>query len=236
MIKQVLDRDFVLRHLNIIGEHLDREIDLQQSGDAQALQRACRTGVTASDLVQAKTALAQAQDNPKAREIRAGQQVFLPPDATTSSLQTAMQRTLIERQPEMLVAPATLQPSSAPITDVAIAAANEENIFEQFGPADLGWLSVGFASILKLLRGPRKFTPDPAPPCKIANSSRLILLSDWGTGIPRARKVAESARVYLEEAARAGTEVHVIHLGDVYYSGFAAEYDAHFLPFWPVRP
>ena len=235
MIKQVLDRDFVLRHLNTLGEHLDREIDLQQRGDSGALERARRTGVTTSDLAQAKTALVEAQNDPKAREIREGPQVFLPPDATTSSLQTAIQRTLIERQPEMIVAPKTLQPSSAPITDVAIAAASEENIFEQFGPADIGWLSVGFASILKLLRGTRGFTPDPAPPCKIANSARLILLSDWGTGIPRARKVAESARAYLEKAERAGTEVHVIHLGDVYYSGFAAEYDAHFLPFWPVR-
>jgi hypothetical protein len=65
---------------------------------------------------------------------------------------------------------------------------------------------------------------------------RLILLADWGTGVPRARKVAEAARAYLDEAAGAGVEVHVIHLGDVYYSGWAEEYDRHFLPFWPVKP
>ena len=40
----------------------------------------------------------------------------------------------------------------------------------------------------------------------------------------------------VEEAAAKGIETHAIHLGDVYYSGWAAEYDAHFLPFWPVLP
>ena len=64
----------------------------------------------------------------------------------------------------------------------------------------------------------------------------MILLADWGTGVPRARKLGESARQYLEQANQTGTEVHVIHLGEVYYSGFPAEYDTHFLPFWPVHP
>ncbi len=99
----------------------------------------------------------------------------------------------------------------------------------------MGWLSVGFASILKLLRGARPFTPHPAPPYRMGNRARLILMADWGTGVPRARKLAQSARRFLEEGARDGADVHAIHLGDVYYSGYAAEYDDHFLPFWPVR-
>ena len=31
-------------------------------------------------------------------------------------------------------------------------------------------------------------------------------------------------------------EQHVIHLGDVYYSGWPEEYEDHFLPNWPVAP
>src|SRR5262249_24840634 len=93
-----------------------------------------------------------------------------------------------------------------------------------------------FAALIKLLQGAREFTPNPAPPCTMANSARLIMLADWGTGVPRARKLGDSVRRYLEEAGDAGTEAHDIHLGEVYDSGWASEYDGHFLPFWPVRP
>src|SRR5215472_6408106 len=216
MIKQVLDRDFVLRHLNAFGTYLDQEVQLHDSGDADALERARQAGVTVDDLRQAKAALGQAQSDPKASEIRAGQQVFLPPHATVSALQTALQCHLIERQPAMIGSPGELQPGNDPITDLSITGASDtDTLFEQFGPVDIGWISVGFAALVKLFRGARKFTPNPAPPCAIGNSARLIVLADWGTGVPRARKLGESARRYLEEAAAAGREVHVIHLGDV---------------------
>jgi hypothetical protein len=64
----------------------------------------------------------------------------------------------------------------------------------------------------------------------------VVLLADWGTGVPRAQDVANSARRFVEEADRLGRDVHVIHLGDVYYSGYKFEYDAHFLKYWPVHP
>jgi hypothetical protein len=40
----------------------------------------------------------------------------------------------------------------------------------------------------------------------------------------------------VEEGVVAGREVHVIHLGDVYYSGWKREYKKRFFPYWPVRP
>lgn len=237
MIEQVLDRDFMLRQSKDFGAGLEHEIQLLQAGDAGAVARAAQTGVTPDDLRVAKAALDQAQTNPKASEIRSGQEVFLPPDATASALQTALQQHLFQRRPDMLERPENLLPASDAITDVSIAGASEtENLFEQFGPVDIGWVSTGFASLVKLFRGARPFTQVPAHPCKIANSARIILLADWGTGVPRARKVGEAARLCLEQAAQAGREVHVIHLGDVYYSGWDAEYDDHFFPFWPVRP
>ena len=237
MIKEILDPDFMKRHVAAFGPYLDQEIQRQQNGDADALDRARQTGVSTDDLANAKTALTQAQGDPHASEVRPGQQVFLPPDATTSALQTAIQRHLFDRQPAMIGSPGDLAPGDHPITDISIAGADEtDTIFEQFGPADIGWISVGFALLVKLFRGTRTFTPDPAPPCTISNTARLILIADWGTGVPRARKLGVAARRYLDQARIAGNEVHVIHLGDVYYSGFAAEYDAHFLPFWPVQP
>jgi hypothetical protein len=237
MIRQMLDRDFMLRHMKAFGKYLEQESQLQKTGDAGALERAGQAQVTPADMQQAQAALAQAQGDPKAAEIREDQQVFLPPHAAASALQTALQRHLLERQPALVGAPTDLQPGDEPITDLSVTGADDtDTLFEQFGPVDIGWISVGFASLVKLFRGARPFTPNPAPPCTIGNAARLILLADWGTGVPRARKLGESARQYLEQANQAGTEVHVIHLGDVYYSGFAAEYDTHFLPFWPVHP
>jgi hypothetical protein len=237
MIKQLLDRDFVLRHLNAFGTYLDQETKLNARGDPDALDRASKAGVTVDDLGQAKAALIQAQSDPQASVLRPGQQVFLPAHPTVSALQSAIQNHLLEKQPGMIGSPGDLPPGDAPITDLSLITESDgDTLFEQFGPADIGWISVGFAALVKLFRGARPFTPNPAPQCTIGNSVRLILLADWGTGVPRARKLGGSARQYLEQAATAGTEVHVIHLGDVYYSGWAAEYEAHFLPFWPVQP
>jgi hypothetical protein len=65
---------------------------------------------------------------------------------------------------------------------------------------------------------------------------RLVMVGDWGSGLPRARKVAQEMRKFVQESLAAGIECHVIHLGDVYYSGFEYEYKKRFLPFWPVEP
>jgi hypothetical protein len=61
------------------------------------------------------------------------------------------------------------------------------------------------------------------------------MVGDWGSGLPRAQRVAEHMRTEIEDALGQGRQVHVIHLGDVYYSGFAREYRNRFLRYWPVR-
>lgn len=32
-----------------------------------------------------------------------------------------------------------------------------------------------------------------------------------------------------------GREVHALHLGDLYYSGWKEEYQTRFMPYWPVK-
>ena len=75
-----------------------------------------------------------------------------------------------------------------------------------------------------------------APVVSIADQARLIVVGDWGSGIPRAQKIAEHMRTYIDEGVCAECRnVHVVHLGDVYYSGWRREYEKRFLPFWPVK-
>ena len=66
--------------------------------------------------------------------------------------------------------------------------------------------------------------------------ARLILAGDWGSGLPRAQRVATAMRAEMEQGQREGVDTHVIHLGDVYYSGWEYEYENRFLKHWPVRP
>jgi hypothetical protein len=68
----------------------------------------------------------------------------------------------------------------------------------------------------------------------IADRARLIILGDWGTGLPRARKVADQIRNVLEQGREERLEQHIVHLGDVYYSGWKREYENRFLAHWPV--
>jgi hypothetical protein len=39
----------------------------------------------------------------------------------------------------------------------------------------------------------------------------------------------------IAEGKADGREVHVLHLGDVYYSGWKEEYASRFMPYWPVK-
>lgn len=98
--------------------------------------------------------------------------------------------------------------------------------------SDPGWLTSGFAMAVRLFRGRVEWVDRP-PTVKIDNNARIVLVGDWGSGIPRAKQVADQIRVVLDEDK--GRQRHVVHLGDVYYSGSKREYERNFLNLWPVR-
>ena len=89
---------------------------------------------------------------------------------------------------------------------------------------------------IRKFRKRRAFNITPPPSIKIDGQARVILVGDWGSGLPRAQKVAKAIRVYVEQNLDAQRDVHVVHLGDVYYSGWDYEYEKRFLPYWPVHP
>lgn len=73
----------------------------------------------------------------------------------------------------------------------------------------------------------------PPQAAALADDARLVLVGDWGTGEGVALAVAEQMRLQIEAAG--GREVHVVHLGDVYYAGTRWEAHHRFLDHWPVR-
>jgi hypothetical protein len=103
-------------------------------------------------------------------------------------------------------------------------------------PADPDWvIKIARSMLSHLARGNHPFNPRPAE-YAISDSARLVVVGDWGTGLPRARAVASYMAEEVADALAHWREAHVIHLGDVYYSGLPSEIRQHVLACWPVTP
>jgi predicted phosphodiesterase len=86
------------------------------------------------------------------------------------------------------------------------------------------------------IRGRAKFVDRPAEPPRLSDNARIILFGDWGSGLPRARRVADRIKEQLNDRTAERRQKHVIHLGDVYYGGEKGEYLENLLEPWPVVP
>jgi hypothetical protein len=104
----------------------------------------------------------------------------------------------------------------------------------RFEPTDAGWvINVGEAMLDRLAKGTHEFNETPARH-EISDDARILVVGDWGTGLLRAKAVATFMAEEVAEALAAGRQVHVVHLGDVYYSGLPEECRRHVLALWPV--
>jgi hypothetical protein len=104
-----------------------------------------------------------------------------------------------------------------------------------FTPDDPDWYVFIAKGVLeRLAEGNAPFNEAPAEYGDVAEDARLVVVGDWGTGLPRARDVAALMQKSIGEALAGGRQVHVLHLGDVYYSGLETEDQRRFLDRWPV--
>jgi hypothetical protein len=158
---------------------------------------------------------------------------FIPSDRLQSQLQSALEER-IASSPGLTTA-ARPEPDpcgTAPPPAGASPRGAEETLTGEFGPDDIRWVQTTIAEIER--EGWAEFSTNPAD-VALAPDARVLLVSDWGTGLRGAVSVADWMRVKVEEAMAAGREVHVIHLGDVYYCGRPREYADRFFAHWPVR-
>jgi hypothetical protein len=104
----------------------------------------------------------------------------------------------------------------------------------RFTPDDPNWVfKVAEAVLEHFAKGNHPFNPVPAQHA-ISDTARLVVVGDWGTGLPRAKAVGRLMAASVTEALAADREAHVIHLGDIYYSGLPGEDRRHVLDIWPV--
>lgn len=104
-----------------------------------------------------------------------------------------------------------------------------------FTPEDPDWYVFIAKGVLeRLAEGNAPFNQAPAEYDDMTEDARLVIVGDWGTGLPRARDVAARMHVAIDTALASNRQVHVLHLGDVYYSGLETEDQQRFLDLWPV--
>jgi hypothetical protein len=109
---------------------------------------------------------------------------------------------------------------------------------QKFSTHDPDWVTkISEATLDRIAKGNHPFNPNPAQ-CDVGDGSalRVVVVGDWGTGLPHACQVAKLMAEEIAEAHGRGVPVHVIHLGDVYYSGDPVEVQRRVLAdgMWPV--
>ena len=183
--------------------------------------------------------------------------VFLSRDPDICALQSAMDEYFSVRVPDRIAVQSPEEPdptdsprraagdeedegagrSSSPtmVTDrYVIDTESNRRIFDNFSVGDIRWISCVFAMAKRKYTKKHPFVASPAV-SRIADESRLIVVGDWASGLPRAIKVADQMREALRPGINRKLEQHAIHLGDTYYSGWPSEYQRRFIPWWPVN-
>lgn len=249
MIRQVLNRTFVLERmeaaLGCLKNPPEELPPFAQELSAKRFERAAselgdaavaeRTGSSASTPDPAGT---RGTGVRKLDEL-----AFISRDPRVNLVQSALEEYFVTVEQDRVqtfaaAAGQRAEPIAVPVTDLEISLIPNPN--KRFGkafeiPTDPKWICCKLAEWLTATdRHP--FNPNPPPPIRIADDARVVLVGDWGTGLPRARSVAAQIRRSLDEHDAAGRERHVIHLGDVYYSGWPFEVERRFLAHWPVEP
>jgi hypothetical protein len=248
MLGQVLQRDAVLQQLERVKSELSRPADSRRRVAGPALPSVAIDGkqieLTEEDLRIAAKELAEAEKNEKDKSSgqpgfepvanRRGDTakplddvVFLSREPAIGLLQSALEQYHLDEKPESIT------------TSVRRAAGewepvSQRRLLNEFSETDPGWVASVVAMGLKLFHKPHPFKKQPAE-FKIGNRARILVVGDWGSGIERAQGIAAMMREIIEEGRHQEKEQHVMHLGDVYYSGWGWEVDLRFLAYWPVK-
>lgn len=238
MILDVLDRAFVLREATRIHENLKGPEATRRLGASSSTKAAPEIVEALRSSIVKEMSVGGTIPNATRRGVgdspQGGDQPYISSDPVISIVQSALELYLLDADTPDRVEEDT---SNVAVTDRRIVKKTSgRRIFEQFSVTDIGWVSSVVAMGIRKFKDKRPFNAAPAQDVVIGDNCRLVVVGDWGSGIPRAQKVAREMRNHVADGRDRGIDCHVIHLGDVYYSGFEFEYRDRFLPYWPVHP
>jgi Calcineurin-like phosphoesterase len=229
MLKQAFDRDQLQQYVDAVRVQLGAPG--LQGAVAQAAAVAGVDGAGGDPVATLRSAL---PDVTGGIASSGGRQTTKVPYLSRDPIQSLLQSTIEEKLRQTGVRDQT--PAGRDLFATIVHAVQSLLHPRRFGPTDLDWvIDVGKSMLDRLAAGNHPFNPSPARH-EIADTSRIVVVGDWGTGLPRARAVAGFMAEEVAGALADGRQVHVIHLGDVYYSGTPEEVDRHVLApgLWPV--
>jgi hypothetical protein len=236
MILEIMQRHYLAQTVPDLNRRIDQFLQDAQNNDPETQEVLRKFKVDAGEIRQALHRLQEAEGALASEED--GNAAFFVADPRISQAQSVLQRYFIANNLIQKNVAAGAMAVTSPISDVRLAesvvAQPSKRLFGRMSQTDAGWIACWCARAFRGLTGRRNFPTQPAAPRQIPDDARVFLIGDWGSGITRAKKIADRIRVMLE--AETEREQHVMHLGDVYYSGWPEEYDDHFLAYWPVLP
>jgi hypothetical protein len=233
MILEVMQRDFVSRSAATLGHMVDTGLQLPHpTAYLATLQQA---DISKTDIKLAAEWFRSLQPDFQLPEKEDA--VFIPQDPAASVIQSVLQRYFLERKLVQDVQGQGATEATHPISTISLlptaAQKPPEQLLGEMSETDIAWASCLLAKAYRHFGKRRPFPDKPAESYILPENSIVYLIGDWGSGVSRAKKIADRIRARMLAESR---PQHVVHLGDVYYSGWPEEYDDHFLVHWPVRP
>jgi hypothetical protein len=236
MIADFLDRGEV-------GGYVAAMRDQLQAGQLDHHATAAAKGIGAAPTAPAdavQTVLAALPDNNTGRASSGGEDVsspFFSRAPMVSLLQTSLEDEA--RKSEIVGAPEDRGPFAHICGVVEKVVHEAESILHptKFSTHDPDWVTkIAEATLDRIAKGNHPFNPSPAEYEITAPAFRVVVVGDWGSGLPRACQVAKLMAAEVAVAQSRGIPVHVVHLGDVYYSGDPVEVQRRVLAdgMWPV--
>jgi hypothetical protein len=241
MIAQLIRQESFSQCLSQVELALERRRADLAAGNGDAIETADEYKVSLADLDEALQTVRQLRqtDLPK-MEVDPRDAAWMPRDPLASILQSFLDEFYTAAGAVEEQAGQGLGGREFGMTNRSLrpewAAEDPQGLARALESTDPRWASsFAAAKTLKMVRGQHKFPDAPPTTVKLGEKARVILVGDWGSGLPRAIKVRDRIQERLFETDATGRDLHVIHLGDVYYSGFESEYKKRFLANWPVN-
>jgi hypothetical protein len=239
VISQVLNGEFLLgaaesarRDLNRSADDKDRRASSEEDPLARFSEEQIRE--VSDELMRANRAVGASLDDPKCAEM------WMPREPILAILQSELTRAMNKEQ-GVLVDDTDGVASRRIAEDRGTRESDGRRAFGKFEVtrpkifSDPRWVWAGVIIAWYRFQQKAPFGGLPQGAVPITDDARIIMVGDWGSGLPRAQAVAGRIREELDRGLAEGREQHVVHLGDVYYTGSQDEYTDNFLAYWPVR-
>ncbi|OBF63042.1 hypothetical protein A5753_13515 [Mycobacterium sp. 852002-51971_SCH5477799-a] len=239
LISQVLNMDFLLAAAEDTRSNLDDS--LVERRRRTSIDQGPLTHISTHDIRDVVDELARAHRASAATASVKASEMWMPRDPILAILQTELTRAL-HAQTGSLITDTEGLASLRIAADPGTRDAERRRAFGKFEVtrpkifSDPRWVWAGVVIAWHRFKNKAPFGGLPQQAVRIADDARVVLLGDWGSGLPRAQAVAKRIRDVLDEGVADKREQHVVHLGDVYYTGAKEEYTDNFLAYWPVRP